>query len=124
MVALDTDDGTLVLHPPPTGFAATLAARHQTFHRRGADPHLARRLPDLMRAAGFEAVDVLPLPVLSTQIGPSAFAAIVLSPIADAIDADLMTGEQTAAAAEAILGWGHCAGAFGMTIALVVSGRK
>jgi SAM-dependent methyltransferase len=124
LVALDSDDGTLVLDPLPAGFAAVLAARHRTFARRRADPHLGRRLPGLMAAAGFREVGVVPLDVLSTAIGARAFAAIVLAPIADAIDGDLMPAGEVSAAAEAIRTWGESPGAFGMTTALVVSGRR
>jgi SAM-dependent methyltransferase len=122
--ALDTDDGALVLHAPPAGFAKVQAARQQTFARRGADPFIGRRLPSLLRASGFVEVEVATLPLTSADIGAAAFSSIVLAPIADAIDPDLCAPEQVQAAARELRAWGERADAFGMMTALLVGGRR
>jgi len=121
---LDTDDGTLVLHPAPEGFATVLAARQETFRRRGADPFIGRRLGPLLAAAGFVELQVLPLPVSTAAIGGAAFAGVVLAPIADAVDGDLCAPETVLAAARALAEWGQRPDAFGLTTALLAGGRR
>jgi ubiquinone/menaquinone biosynthesis C-methylase UbiE len=124
IAVMDTDDDTLVLHPAPEGFAAVLAARQETFRRRGADPFIGRRLAPLLREAGFADVQVVPLPVTSTDIGAATFAAIVLAPITDAVDRDLCGDDAVLAAARALTAWGERDDAFGLTTALVAGGRR
>ena len=124
IVAIDGDDGALVLSPEPDGFELALRARQRGVRRRGADPLFARRLPALLRGIGCEGVTLEPLVVDSISIGAAAFARIVLLPITDAIDEDLLPRAQLEAAAASVRTWGEREGVFGMTTALVVAGRK
>jgi SAM-dependent methyltransferase len=124
VAVIDSDDGALVLEPPPEGFAEVLAARQRTFQRRGADPFIGRRLPGLLAGAGFSDLQVVPLPVTSGDLGPAGFAAIVLAPVADAIDPDLCPPEQVRQAAEAVRAWGMRTDVFGMTTAIVAGGHR
>jgi SAM-dependent methyltransferase len=124
IAVVDSDDGALVLDPPPDGFAEVLAARQRTFQRRGADPFIGRRLPRLLAAAGFSDLQVVPLPVTSADLGPAGFAAIVLAPVADAIDPDLCPPEQVRRAAESVRAWGRRIDVFGMTTAIVAGGKR
>jgi SAM-dependent methyltransferase len=124
VIVLDTDDGALILHPSPPAFGRALAARQKTFQRRGADPFLARRLPALLRDAGFDEIALRTLVVDSVSVGPAAFARIVLSPIADAIDEDLLSLPEVDGARAAVEQWAREKESFGMTTVLVVGGSK
>ena len=123
LVLVDSDDDALLLHPTPHGFQEVLAARQETSRRRGANPCIGRELPALLRAAGFEDVRIHLVHISSVAIGPAAFAAIVLAPIADGVDADLVAPEQVEAAARALETWGR-GDSFGLTTAFVVSGAE
>lgn len=122
VVLCDTDDDALVLWPPPDGFGPALRARQQTFARRGADPFIGRRLAPLLEAAGFADVGVRPLVVHSVEVGRPAFAAIVLAPITDAIDEDLMPSTEVERAAAGLRAWGEAPEGFGMTTAVLAGG--
>jgi ubiquinone/menaquinone biosynthesis C-methylase UbiE len=121
-IAIDSDDGALLLHPNPPAFARALAAREQTFQRRNADPFIGRRLPSLFREAGFVDLSVRPLVVDSVTVGLRPFAHIVLSPVADAIDLDLLDAEGTAAALRAIESWSNDAASFGIITLVALGG--
>jgi hypothetical protein len=123
-IVIDTDDGALVLHPRPELFMNALAARQLTFQRRGADPFIGRRLPALFAGAGFIAAALRPLVLDSVSLGLGPFARIVLAPVADAIDADLLDAAGVRAAAAAIEAWTGDPSAFGMTTVVVYGGSK
>lgn len=120
----DTDDGGLVLSPMPPGFPEVLAARHAGFRRRGADPEVGRRLPGLLQAAGLDDIRIEVLPVHSGRLGPAAFAAIVLAPIADAVDPDLLAPDRVLEVARELEGWAAQPGAFGALTVVLASGRR
>jgi ubiquinone/menaquinone biosynthesis C-methylase UbiE len=121
---VDTDDGALVIDPMPEGFAEVLAARQETFRRRGADPFIGRRLASLLSGAAFTGLELVALPLTSFDIGAAAFSSIVLAPIADAVDPDLCPTEKVREAATALRAWGQRRDAFAMTTAVVAGGRK
>jgi ubiquinone/menaquinone biosynthesis C-methylase UbiE len=121
---LDSDDGALTLHPVPDGFADALAARHQTSRRRGGDFELGRKLPALFARAGLGDVRGRTITVSSLALGAEAFAALILGPVADTIDADLFSAERVSALAEAIRAWPRLPGAFGMMTAVLVAGTR
>jgi len=120
----DSDDGALVLHPFPDEIARALAAKHESARRRGADPFIGRRLAALVHAAGFTALTVRTEAIDSGALGRSTFADVVLSPIADAIDADLLAPADQERAAGAIRRWIEDASAFGMTTVVSVGGTR
>jgi SAM-dependent methyltransferase len=124
LVLGDTDDGALVLQPFPQELALALKAKHESARRRGADSFIGRRLPGLVRAAGFSRMTVRAQTIDSGSLGRSTFAAVMLSPIADAIDADLLAPADQERAAGAIRGWIGDAGAFGMTAFVSVGGTR
>lgn len=124
VVAADADDGTLVMHPLPDGFERVLRARHESFRRRGADPFIGRRLFELAGAAGLEDLRAHPVTVDSTQVGAEAFAHVVVSPIADAIDPDLMSPREVEEVARGIADWGRSRSSFGLATLMVVGGRR
>jgi SAM-dependent methyltransferase len=124
LVLGDTDDGALVLDPFPGDIARALAAKHETARRRGADPFIGRRLPALVRAAGFSRLTVRAQAVDSGALGRSTFGEVVLSPIAEAIDSDLLAAADSDRTAGAIRRWIDDAGAFGMTTFVSVGGTR
>ncbi len=123
-IVIDSDDGALVMHPPVPAFARALAAREATFRRVGADPFIGRRLPELFAAAGFVEPAFRPLVVDSASIGVAAFVRVVLSPIADAIDADLLDGAGVASAVAALDAWACSPSSFGMTTVVAYGGTR
>src|SRR5438105_1982414 len=62
--------------------------------------------------------------VTSLGLGAEAFAALILAPVADTIDADLFCAERVSAVAEAIRAWPRREGAFGMMTAVLVAGTR
>lgn len=124
VVIEDCDDGSMVVDPYPANFERTLAARHASLRRRGAEPLLARRLPGMMRAAGLTSVEVRPITVTSEEIGVEAFMKVVMLPVAEAIDPDLLDPEEVRAARGAITEWGRSTHAFGMTTLLTMRGVR
>jgi SAM-dependent methyltransferase len=121
---LDADHGAIVVHPEPDGFARTLRAREASLRRRGSDPLFARRLVDLLARQPLESVTGRTLTVSTLGVGAAAFAALVLAPVAEAIDPDLMPEAEVQAAASAIRAWGGRPDAFGMTSVVLVAGRR
>jgi ubiquinone/menaquinone biosynthesis C-methylase UbiE len=124
LVVADSDDGALVVHPYPDEIARALRAKQQTARRRGADPLIGRRLVQLVRDAGFSAVTARTQVIDTGLVGPAAFAQVVLAPLAGAIDADLLSLQEQAAAAQVIRRWSEASGAFGMTTVVGVGGTK
>jgi SAM-dependent methyltransferase len=119
----DSDNGALVLHPYSEAIARALRAKHETATRRGADPHMGRRLVDLLGGAGFVDLAVRTEVIDTGSVGRAAFAQVVLAPLTSAIDSDLLdTNDQAAAAA--VRRWAEDARAFGMTTVIAVGGTK
>jgi len=123
-IVIDTDDGALVMHPTEPAFLRALAARETTFRRAGADPFIGRRVPELFAAAGFVDPAFRPLVLDSTSIGLAAFVRVVLSPIADAIDADLLDGAGVERAVAGLDAWACSPSAFGMTTVVAYGGTR
>jgi ubiquinone/menaquinone biosynthesis C-methylase UbiE len=121
--ALDSDDGAIVVHPEPDGFAAVLRARHESLRRRGAEPAFARRLPALFERQGLRDVAGRTLTLSTLAVGGGSFARLALAPVAEAIDRDVMPEGEVRAAAAAIRAWADLPGAFGMTTVVLVTGR-
>jgi SAM-dependent methyltransferase len=124
VVVIDSDDGALILHPPLPAFARALVAREETFHRRSADPLIARRLLSLLIQAGFVDIALRSLILDSLTLGRPSFARIVLDPLADAIDEDVLPSAAVDAARGAIHAWEANEDAFGLTVALALGGTK
>ncbi len=120
----DSDDGMLVLHPFPGEIARAMAAKHDSARRRGVDPFIGRRLPALVRAAGFSRLTVRTQVIDSGTVGRSTFAQVVLSPLAGAIDLDLLASADQEQTAGAIHRWTDDASAFGTTTIVSVGGTR
>lgn len=123
-IVIDSDDDALVMHPRPDAFSRALVARETTFQRRGADPFIGRRLQSLLVAAGFGDLALRTLVVDSVNVGAGPFARIVLSPVVEGIDRDLLGADEVAAADTAIQAWVEDPSAFGMTTVVAMGGSK
>ena len=124
LVVADTDDDAILVHPEPDGYREVREARHRTHARRGADAFVGRKLPVLLRSAGFDEVGVRTLVIDSETTGPEAFARIVLGPHTQAIDSDLMAPERAEHAGQAFDAWGRGSLVFGMTVGILAGGAK
>lgn len=124
IIVADSDDGALVLHPYSEAIARALRAKHETASRRQADPHMGRRLVDLVGGAGFVDLTVRTEVIDTGAVGRAAFAQVVLAPLTSAIDSDLLDANDQAAAAAAVRRWAEDARAFGMTTVVAVGGTK
>lgn len=124
VVVADTDDDAILVHPEPRGYREVREARHETHARRQADPFVGRKLPVLLGEAGFVDVKVRAMPIHSGAIGARAFASIVLDPLTQAIDPDLMDPAEAAEIARGFEAWGRQELAFGMTAGILSGGAK
>ncbi|MEM6960323.1 MAG: methyltransferase domain-containing protein [Myxococcota bacterium] len=124
IAVIDMDDQTLLVDPVPEGFAEVRQARHQTYLRRQAHPHIGRMLPRLVREAGGREIHTVPFPVTAQELGPEAFARIVLHVIAQDIDEDLLSRQDAGHCRDAIAAWGQRSDVFGLVVPLAVSASK
>ncbi len=118
----DTDDGSLVVHPAPEGFAELLAASHAAQADRGGDRHVGRKLYGLVRAAGLEEPRVWVRSLTTQDVSPAQFVGITLGFKAAVLGpphmpaeraADIVTRLRRAAAAPAFFGHAMGYGAWG-----------
>lgn len=122
LAVLDVDDGTLVVDPVPHLLPELIDARHRSIRRRGADPFVGRKLHGYAVEARLTDIRVVPMPVTTSEIGPRAFAAIILRPFAETIEPDLMDPSRVQEALQGLDRWCDLPHAFAMTTALVAGG--
>jgi hypothetical protein len=78
----------------------------------------------LFQGAGLSDVRVDGLAVSSTLIGRSNFTRVILLPVVDGIDPDLIGADAIERCARSIKAWSEDEAAFGMVIATFVAARK
>ena len=78
VAAVDTDDGSLVVHPEPEGFAELLAASAAAQRDRGGDRHVGRKLKQLLHDAGLCDVRTHVRALTTDLIPPAAFVGMTL----------------------------------------------
>lgn len=123
LIVVDSDDGALVLHPMPRGFERALRAKQETARRRGGNPFIGRELPALLHRAGFADLQAHLACIDSIMLGRNAFSHIVLGPITEAIDDDLLPPSEARAAGAALDAWAE-GDSFGMTTVVAFGARK
>ncbi len=74
----DTDDGGLVVHPAPQGFAGFLDASRRAQEARGGDREVGRKLKSLLVDLGLDDVHATTEVMTSEDIGPKALLAIAV----------------------------------------------
>lgn len=117
IIVSDTDDAGVLVHPEPVAWPTTLAERHAQIRERGADPHIGRKLQQLVHATGAEDVRVGALTLTTGDVGAASFAEILLVP--------LVSGLDTPASARTnadLTRWAAEDDAFGMASLIVVVG--
>lgn len=70
---VDTDDGSLLVHPTVDGFDDLLRASYEAQKARGGDRHVGRKLKALLLEAGATDVSLGLYPFTSDQVGAQAF---------------------------------------------------
>ncbi len=70
---VDTDDGSLIVHPAPDGFDELVEAASQARRARGGDRHVGRKLRSLLIEAGRVGVHVRVYPFTSESVGAVDF---------------------------------------------------
>ena len=122
-IAVDTDDGALLLHPEPPGFRRLLAASQEAQRRLGGSRHIGRRLKQLFVDAGLLDVRVDLVPFTSEMVGMGTFLDIAVGYKQQIITADLMDPEDVAVVLAAVRALEREPGAFAQALGYVVCGR-
>ena len=74
----DTDDGSLVVHPEPSGFGELLEASARAQQARGGDRHVGRKLKSLLCEAGLQDVRAHVRALTTERVPPEAFVGLTL----------------------------------------------
>jgi len=78
VMIVDTDDGSIMVHPQPEGLAQLLEASREGQARNGGDRHVGRKLSAHLTAAGLENVQTTVVPFTSHMIGNAMWMQICL----------------------------------------------
>ena len=78
VAVVDTDDGSLMVHPEPDGFAELIEASARSQQARGGDRNVGRKLKDLLLQAGLEQPQVHVAPLTSEMVPPLALVSVIL----------------------------------------------
>ncbi|HEV8322156.1 MAG TPA: methyltransferase domain-containing protein [Myxococcota bacterium] len=124
VLAVEADEGGLILDPEPPGWPALRAALEVSTRRRGGDPQRGRRLRALLAGAGLEAPRTLALAVTSDEIGAAAFVEHFLAPDARPVDADLLAPAAAARAWADLRAWARRPDAFACTLGILCAGQR
>lgn len=121
LLALDTDHASFIAEPTPPRCEAARQTWIARTLERGADPFVGRRLRALALGAGWDDVKVEAATLTSDDIGPEAFAELLLLPYLHATSTD----PEALAAGRAEAGeWAAAPGSFAMATLLVLSARR
>jgi SAM-dependent methyltransferase len=124
VIAIDADDGSLLLDPLPRGFAELFTALERSARRRGGEPFMGRRLRRALLEAGFVDARADLLPVSTADVGTHGFVDVFLAPAARPVDEATMPAEAAAAAWAEVRAWAGRADAFACATGFFASGRK
>lgn len=78
VVILDTDDGSLLMHPEPVGFRRLIEASGAAQMARGGDRRVGRKLKRYLAAAGLEEASARAHPFTTEDVGPGPFLEITV----------------------------------------------
>ncbi|HJL48113.1 MAG TPA: methyltransferase domain-containing protein, partial [Polyangiaceae bacterium LLY-WYZ-15_(1-7)] len=121
LLAVDTDHASFVSEPAPRRCEAARQTWIARTLERGADPFVGRRLRALALGAGWSEVKVEAATLTSDDIGPEAFAELLLLPYLHATTTD----PEALAAGRAEAGeWAAAPGSFAMATLLLLSARR
>jgi len=124
IIAVDADDGSLLLDPPPRGFVELSDALERSARRRGGDPFVGRKLRRLLLDAGLGDARADVLAVSTADVGAPAFVDVFLAPNARPIDPELMPADAAQAAWAEVRAWTGRPDAFACATGFFASGQK
>jgi SAM-dependent methyltransferase len=124
VVAVDADDGSILLDPEPPSWPALKEALERSARRRGGDPFVGRRLRRLLLDAGLEDAHADVLAISTADVGAAAFVDVFLAPAARPVDADLLPADAAAHAWAELRGWSGRADAFACASGFFASARN
>ncbi len=79
LVAVDADDGLFAIHPEPPQLAEAIRLSQALQQGRGGDRRIGRKLPTLLKQAGFGEVQLKAMALTSSDLGRSTFARLAVS---------------------------------------------
>lgn len=118
VIVCDADHGSGFVYPQLDWHSRAIAAWIARSRKAGADPCMGRRLPSLFVGAGLSTPQTTVRAISSDDIGPRAFAKIVLSPPVEALDA-----ADRGVASAAVDAWATTPGAFAVTLLTITGAR-
>jgi SAM-dependent methyltransferase len=124
VLAVDADDGSLLLDPAPRGWSELQAALEGSARRRGGDPFIGRKLRRLLLEAGFGDARADVLAVSTADVGAAAFVDVFLAPAARPVDGELMSAEAAEAAWAEVRAWAGRPDAFACATGFFASGQR
>jgi ubiquinone/menaquinone biosynthesis C-methylase UbiE len=124
VVAVDADDGSLLLDPEPRAWPELRAALEATARRRGGDPFVGRRLRRLLLEAGFAEARADVLAVSTADVGAAVFVDVFLAPAARPVDGDLLSADAAARAWAEVRAWTGRADAFACASGFFAAARN
>ncbi len=123
VVAVDTDDGGILMDPQPARLAALLEASRQGQARLGGDRHVGRKLNRYFAEAGLSDVQVAVVPFTTHLAPPDTWMRICLGFKTRTIHPATMAPEEVDAALDEIRETLHQPGAFAQSMAYLAIGR-
>jgi SAM-dependent methyltransferase len=124
VMLLDTDDGGLIVYPPPEGLDILLAASQRSQAAMGGDRHIGRKLREVCVEAGLEQIDLRLVPFTSDMVGMHVFVDIALGYKRQIIDPSDMGSAQIQDVIDRLLLLAKDPRAFAHTMAYVATARS
>ncbi len=124
LLAVDGDDGALMLAPAPPGWPTLSAALAASVRRRGADPEMGRNLRALLHRAGLRDVRALGLAVTNDDVPGPLFVQLFLAPEGRPVDADLLEPAAARQAWAELRAWAASPSSFLCALGIFAGGTK
>ena len=112
VAVLDLDDGGLMVHPEPPGFAQLQARLDRLQRELGGDRRVGRRLPELLRHAGLEPQGCLAVAITPAELPLAELVELVFRPRARLLAASGALDAQLSATLTALLALPETPGAW------------
>jgi ubiquinone/menaquinone biosynthesis C-methylase UbiE len=122
--AVEADDGGILVHPEPRGFAYLLDAAVRAQMAQGCDRMIGRRMRQLFTMAGLDVVRVSVVPLTSEMVGWEAFLDLAIIPRARLAADRTMPGAEVDRIISELRAIGDAPGCFGHMLSYVAVGKK
>lgn len=123
MMILDTDDGSLLVHPEPEGLARLLDASQRSQAGVGGDRLIGRKLRQLLLDADFDEVRMDLQPFTSDMVGMHTFLDITLGYKRQIIDPEILSAGEVSSLLDTLSMLDCGAGAFAQAMGYFAFGR-